>query len=79
MSGSRAQIFPGSEGNKAFLSSNATFLIETGNLFSVYRLLNHRIMLTDVRVHPDTPFSVDLLDVYTPFVVQVNQYSIMST
>jgi len=34
-------------------------------------------MLIDV--HPDTPFSVGLLDVYTPFVVQVNQHGIMSS
>jgi hypothetical protein len=30
ISGFRAQIFPGSEGNKVFLSSNAKFLLDTG-------------------------------------------------
>jgi hypothetical protein len=30
MSGFHAQIFPGSEGNKGFLSSNVRFLIDTG-------------------------------------------------
>lgn len=77
LSGFRAQIFPVSEGNKAFLSSNVRFLIDIGFLIAVYRVLNHRVMLTDV--HPDTPFSVGLLNLYRPFVVQVNQNGIMSS